>query len=208
MTINTEWVSILKISHPAAFKQSMPVVPVSWFVDGQIKLMKTAWITTWENFFKMQFVHTIDHALDSGAQVVIMGFDDYTHVPVCKGMTQRKRNKLVQTFAYDSAKGLPDAPPQDWNTAMSNRTFKVAVIQFISKNIALHYKGSTKTSSSHNSVRILCTGDQLYTLLVFLWHQRFGHYICKVEVSGNVTHPHFSVPCCFSFTLCTLVLPT
>ena len=145
MTINAEWVSILKSSYPAAFKQTMPIVPVAWFVDGQIKLMKASWITTWENFFKMQFVRTIDRALDSGAQVVIMGFDDYTHVPVCKGMTQRKRNQLAQTFAYDSAKGLPDAPPQDWNAAMRNRTFKVAVIQFIVKNIALHYKGCTKT---------------------------------------------------------------
>ncbi len=73
--------------------------------------MKTAWITTWEVFFKIQFVLSIDRALESGAQVVIMGFDDYTHVPVCKGMTQRKRNKVAQNFDYDSGKGLPDAPP-------------------------------------------------------------------------------------------------
>jgi hypothetical protein len=145
MTINAEWVSILKSSHPAAFKQSLPVVPVTWFVDGQIKLMKGAWITTWEVFFKIQFVRTIDRALDSGAQVVVMGFDDYTHVPACKGMTQRKRNKLAQSFAYDTVKGLPDAPPQDWNAVMRNRTFKIAVIQFIAKNIALHYKGCRKT---------------------------------------------------------------
>ena len=145
MTINSEWVSILKSSHASAFKQNMPVVPVTWFVDGQIKLMKAAWITTWEVFFKMQFVRTIDRALDGGAQVVIMGFDDYTHVPVCKGMTQRKRNKLAQSFDYDTAKGLPDAPPQDWNAAMRNRTFKIAVIQFIAKNIALHYKDCRKT---------------------------------------------------------------
>jgi hypothetical protein len=145
MTINSEWVSILKSSHPGAFKQSLPTVPVAWFVDGQIKLMKGAWITTWEVFFKMQFVRTIDRALESGAQVVIMGFDDYTHVPVCKGMTQRKRNKLAQNFDYEAAKGLPDAPPQDWNAAMRNRTFKIAVIQFIVKNIALHYKRCAKT---------------------------------------------------------------
>ena len=93
----------------------------------------------------MQFVRTIDRAFENGAQVVIMGFDDYTHVPACKGMTQRKRNQLTQTFAYDTAKGLPDAPPQDWNAAMRNRTFKVAVIQFIVKNIALHYKNCQKT---------------------------------------------------------------
>ena len=44
MTINAEWVSILKSSHPHAFKESMDVAPVCWFVDGQIKLMKAAWI--------------------------------------------------------------------------------------------------------------------------------------------------------------------
>jgi hypothetical protein len=145
MTINSEWVSILKTSHASAFTQSLPTTPVSWFVDGQIKLMKGAWITTWEVFFRMQFVRTIDRAFESGARVVIMGFDDYTHVPECKGMTQRKRNNLAQSFDYDSTKGLPDAPPQDWNAAMRNRTFKVAVIQFIAKNIALHYKSCPKT---------------------------------------------------------------
>jgi hypothetical protein len=145
MTINAEWVSILKTSHPAAFTAALPAVPVSWFVDGQIKLMKGAWITTWEVFFRMQFVRTIDRAFDSGAQVVIMGFDDYTHVPECKGMTQRKRNKAAQDFVYDSANGLPETPPQDWNAAMRNRTFKIAVINFIVKNIKLHYKHFDKT---------------------------------------------------------------
>jgi hypothetical protein len=145
MTINAEWVSILKSSHPAAFKESMDAVPVCWFVDGQIKLMKAAWIKTWEVFFRMQFIKTIDRAFDSGARIVVMGFDDYTHVPECKGMTQRKRNKTAQDFAYDSSKGLPEAPPEDWNAAMRNRTFKVAVIQFIVKNIKLHYKNFDKT---------------------------------------------------------------
>jgi len=145
MTINSEWVSILKTSHPAAFTEALPTVPVSWFVDGQIKLMKGAWINTWEVFFQMQFVRTIDRAFDSGAQVVIMGFDDYTHVPECKGMTQRKRNKAAQDFVYDSAKGLPETPPHDWNAAMRNRTFKIAVIHFIVKNIKLHYRHFDKT---------------------------------------------------------------
>ena len=145
MTINSEWVSILKTSHPPAFKESMNTVPVSWFVDGQIKLMKAAWIKTWEVFFRMQFVKTIDRAFENGAKIVIMGFDDYTHVPECKGMTQRKRNKTAQDFAYDSSKGLPEDPPEDWNAAMRNRIFKVAVIQFIVKNIKLHYKNFDKT---------------------------------------------------------------
>ena len=145
MTINSEWTSILKTSHPGAFKESIDTVPVAWFVDGQIKLMKAAWITTWDVFFRMQFIRTIDRAFESGAQVVIMGFDDYTHVPLCKGMTQRKRNKVAHDFAYDSANGLPEAPPQDWNSAMRNRTFKVAVIHFIVKNIKLHFRKHEKT---------------------------------------------------------------
>ena len=107
MTINSEWVSMLKASHPRAFTEALPTKPVAWFVDGQIKLMKGAWITTWEVFFQMQFVRTIDRALDSGAQVVIMGFDDYTHVPECKGMTQRKRNK-VRSHAQPDIQGRRD----------------------------------------------------------------------------------------------------
>jgi hypothetical protein len=35
-------------------------------------------------FIKHQFIDTIDRAFDHGASVVVLGFDDYSHVPVCQ----------------------------------------------------------------------------------------------------------------------------
>jgi len=145
MTIDSGWLQILKRECPLAFHSSLPCVPTTWFIDGQIKLMKAAWIDTWETFFHKQFVDTIDRALAFGASVVVMGFDDYAHVPPCKGMTQRKRSAKVATYEYDPAEALPRKPPEDWNAAMRNRSFKINVIKFVLRNLEIHFKTCPKT---------------------------------------------------------------
>lgn len=145
MTIDSGWVQILKRECPHAFQSKLPCVPTTWFIDGQIKLMKAAWIDTWELFFHRQFVDTIERALEFGASVVVMGFDDYTHVPACKSMTQRKRSSKVASFEYDPADALPIVPPTDWNAAMRNRNFKISVIKFVLRNLEIHYKTCPKT---------------------------------------------------------------
>jgi hypothetical protein len=145
MTIDSGWVQILKRECPLAFHHKLSCVPTTWFIDGQIKLMKAAWIDTWETFFHRQFVDTIDRALAFGASVVVMGFDDYTHVPQCKSMTQRKRTAKVVTYEYDPAEALPRVPPEDWNAAMRNRNFKINVIKFVVRNLEIHFKTCPKT---------------------------------------------------------------
>lgn len=145
MTIDSGWVQILKRECPTAFHKDIPCKPTTWFIDGQIKLMKAAWIDTWETFFHRQFADTIQRALDFGASVVVMGFDDYAHVPPCKSMTQRKRTSKVVHFEYDPADALPRVPPEDWNAAMRNRNFKINVIKFILRNLEIHFKSCTKT---------------------------------------------------------------
>ena len=145
MTIDSGWVQILKRECPHAFHSKLPCVPTTWFIDGQIKLMKAAWIDTWELFFHRQFVDTIERALEFGASVVVMGFDDYTHVPACKSMTQRKRTSKVANFDYDPADALPIVPPADWNAAMRNRNFKINVMKFVLRNLEIHYKACQKT---------------------------------------------------------------
>lgn len=145
MTIDSGWVQILKRECPRAFHSKLPCVPTTWFIDGQIKLMKAAYINTWELFFHRQFVDTIERALEFGASVVVMGFDDYTHVPACKSMTQRKRTSKVASFDYDPADALPIVPPADWNAAMRNRNFKINVIKFVLRNLEIHYKTCPKT---------------------------------------------------------------
>lgn len=145
MTIDSGWVQILKRECPAAFHKDMPCTPTTWFIDGQIKLMKAAWIDTWETFFHRQFVDTIQRALDFGVSIVVMGFDDYAHVPACKSMTQRKRTAKVVHFEYDPADALPRVPPEDWNAAMRNRNFKINVIKFVLRNLEIHFKSCSKT---------------------------------------------------------------
>jgi hypothetical protein len=152
MTIKADWVKILKTNVPQAFTATPATFPDVVFVDGQIKLMKGEHVTTWEGFLRQQFVNTIEQAFALGAPVVVMGFDDYTHVPRSKNMTQAKRNRSVPTvFSEDQPgdlqpggleqrAGLPPRPPQDWCAAMRNRTFKVKVVQFVVNSLKQHYK--------------------------------------------------------------------
>ena len=77
MTIDSGWIRLLKTSCPAAFSQDLPFTPHTVFIDGQIKLMKSDAIQTWELFYKIQFENTIRNAFKTGAQVVVLGFDNY-----------------------------------------------------------------------------------------------------------------------------------
>ena len=142
MTIDSGWVKILKTSVPDAFTHTLPRPASTVFVDGQIKLMKADYIRTWQQFFENQFVHTVEKAFESGASVVVMGFDDYTYVPVCKNMTQTKRNKSVPNEHDD----LPSTIPENWSGAIRNRTCKIKVIGFVIRNLKLRYKHETRRS--------------------------------------------------------------
>ena len=91
MTIDAGWVKILKTGAPRAFADALPGRVDIVFVDGQIKLMKGDYVTTWDAFVQCQFVNTIENAFALGASTVVMGFDDYAYVPRSKNMTQSKR---------------------------------------------------------------------------------------------------------------------
>lgn len=145
MTIDSGWVQILKRECPAAFSRNLRVRPTTWFIDGQIKLMKGAWVVTWDMFIKHQFVDTIDRAFDQNASVVVLGFDDYTHVPICKSMTQRKRTMKQAVFAFNEKCTMPAIPPEDWASAMRNRYFKSQVVNLVTRNLKRHYADHDKT---------------------------------------------------------------
>ena len=97
MTIDSGWTKIIKTAIPHAFQKTLNVSqkPSTVFVDGQIKLMCSSKIQMWSIFFKAQFLTTIENAFDTGADTVVIGFDNYNHVPAAKNMTQAK-NKLNQ----------------------------------------------------------------------------------------------------------------
>jgi hypothetical protein len=105
--------------------------PDTVFIDGQVKLMKADDVKTWTVFLNVMFFKTIERCFKQGARVVVLGFDDYTYVPTSKTMTQVKRNKQVPTLRFDEGDHLPAFMPEDWSSAMRNRTFKVKVIHKI-----------------------------------------------------------------------------
>ena len=146
MTIDSGWVKLLKKNAPEAFSDALPEKPEVVFIDGQIKLMKGEHIRTWEAFLHSQFVNTIEHGFSLGAQTVVLGFDDYQHVPRSKNMTQSKRNKAVPVVSFDETQSLPALPPDDWAAAMRNRTFKIKVITFIVNSLKHHYRGEERHS--------------------------------------------------------------
>jgi hypothetical protein len=63
-----------------------------------------------------------------GPDTVVLGFDDYRHVPASKTMTQAKRAKQKVNYDFAQTSALPCRMPEDWGSAMANRTFKVKVI--------------------------------------------------------------------------------
>ena len=145
MTIDSGWVQHLKRECPAAFKPTLATRPTTWFIDGQIKLMKGEWVNTWELFLQKQFLDTIDRAFEHNASVVVLGFDDYTHVPLCKSMTQRARNVKQGVFAFNEMLPLPPTPPDDWAACMRNRAFKCLVVGMVVRNVSRIYKNHEKT---------------------------------------------------------------
>ena len=130
MTIHADFVKILKNECPDAFSETlMPqLCPDTVFIDGQVKLMKADDVKTWTVFLNVMFFKTIERCFKHGARVVVLGFDDYTYVPTSKTMTQVKRNKQVPALKFDEIDHLPAYMPDDWGSAMRNRTFKVKVI--------------------------------------------------------------------------------
>ncbi len=128
MTINADFFKLVKEGCPCAFSEEPPVRPDTVFIDGQVKLMKVTQIDTWAVSFAVQFFKTIENGFALGASTVVLAFDDYRHVPVSKTMTQVKRAKQKIVFPFAQTSCLPSKMPEDWGSAMANRTFKIKVI--------------------------------------------------------------------------------
>ena len=128
MTINADFFKLLKEGCPQAFSEQTPARPDTVFIDGQVKLMKAAQVDSWGVFFAVQFFKTIENGFALGASTVVLGFDDYMHVPASKTMTQLKRVKQKVVFPFPQTACLPSRMPEDWGGAMANRTFKIKVI--------------------------------------------------------------------------------
>ena len=147
MTIDGDWLKILKTEASVAFQDSLPEKTIhTVFIDGQIKLMKPDYIKTWDMFIHIQFVKIIQRHFDSGCKVVVLGFDNYKYVPLSKAPTQRKRSKHMPNFDFTAQSELPKLPPTEWNQAMRNRIFKTKIIQMIQTYFERNYADVFDTS--------------------------------------------------------------
>ena len=149
MTIDAGWTKTTKTLAPGAFSATRPVELGQQrhvvFFDGQIKLMKADYIKTWAEFLRLQFYQPIEHAIAGGAAVVVLGFDDYKHVPVAKTPTQRKRSNHVKALSFEEADELPPLMPDEWAGAMRNRVFKTKVVGLIVRNVVERFKQGAHT---------------------------------------------------------------
>ena len=149
MTIDAGFMKILKKDVcPDAFVSQLQVCPDTVFIDGQVKLMKSNAIVAWSVFVQVQFQSTIRKSFATGADVVVLAFDDYTYVPRSKSMTQHKRNKVQPAMDFCEEDELPAYMPSDWMSAMRNRTFKVKVI----KKVILDVKAWFASMASSDAV--------------------------------------------------------
>jgi alkylhydroperoxidase family enzyme len=174
MTIDAGWVKILKTNAPRAFTDTMPASADIVFIDGQIKLMKGDYVTTWDAFVQCQFINTIENAFALGAPVVVMGFDDYTYVPRSKNMTQSKRNRSVPDVVFLDSDELPPRPPEEWMASMRNRTFKVKVIKFVLLRLKQHFRLEDRRSvvlDFHGVPEVVCGSYKLPALFAAHSHE-------------------------------------
>jgi hypothetical protein len=144
MTIDSSWNISLKTDVPEAFSEKVAFVPDAIFVDLQIKLMQPVLDTTetWDAYIGRVYESYIRRCFAS-ASTVIVAFDDYTHVPLAKSMTQQKRRRNIPQIDFSDRDVLPPVVPSkdDWARCMANRTFKTRLIHLITYTLgkrALH----------------------------------------------------------------------
>lgn len=136
MGFSSEWVSIMKGTVREAFttESNAPNIRGA-FIDGQIQLMKSQYITTMDMFYRVQYGNMINRYFKDGPDdmIVILAFDDYNNVPDSKSMTQQKRKQKVEDILpFTENDNLPTGNcPMNWSGAMCNRVFKTKLIRKI-----------------------------------------------------------------------------
>jgi hypothetical protein len=136
MTIDSSWIASFKEETPEAFTDSVPFRVTAAFCDGQIRLMRgnTSELITWDDYIWQQFhSHVLKFFKNHRVTTVILAFDDYTHVPEAKSMTQIKRRKHLPKLDILERDPLPNVCPYGdrWDQCIANRTFKTKVINLV-----------------------------------------------------------------------------
>lgn len=198
MGIHSDWIKTFKSEVPGAFTDNFSGRVAAGFVDGQIQLMKSRGIVSWDQFVQYQFVFPLRRLLrEHGATVVVLAFDDYDHVPAAKSMTQAKRAKRADPVQFHSRDQLPSLIPDYWDRAILNRNFKTRVIQLVitrlpallgladKETLIIDYKGPPQVFGAQLSIEgfgALGEAD----LKFFRYAERFGSLLAVTTDSDYI----------------------
>jgi hypothetical protein len=134
MTIDSSWLSCFKSEAPDAFTDNPLFRATAVFSDGQIRLMQSppSEPQTWDDYIYNRFVRYYGFFLKK-VDTLVIAFDNYQYVPPAKCMTQDSRRKHVPKIAFSETSPLPCMVPEgeSWTECISNRTFKVKVIELL-----------------------------------------------------------------------------
>lgn len=134
MTIDSSWLSCFKSEAPEAFTDKPLFRATAVFSDGQIRLMQSPPTEpqTWDNYIFNRFVRYYGNFLKH-IDTIVIAFDNYQYVPPAKCMTQDSRRRHIPKIAFSETSPLPCMVPEgeSWTECISNRTFKVKVIEML-----------------------------------------------------------------------------
>jgi hypothetical protein len=87
---------------------------------------------SWEDYMHKRFVYSYLHYLRQ-CDTLVIAFDNYAYVPPAKCMTQATRRKHIPAIPFSETSPLPCMVPEGeyWTQAISNRTFKNKVIEYV-----------------------------------------------------------------------------
>jgi len=135
MTIERQWLEVMKSEVPEAFTSEIPLAPRAGFIDAQIKLMAMPHECMWDVYLRKQFLSPVLQLLGAGALTVVLAFDDYANVPRAKAITQAKRRARIVPIEFTGEQELPESPPMPWDAAMANREFKAKVVAWVTQEL-------------------------------------------------------------------------
>lgn len=98
MTIDSDWVEVMKSEAPEAFTKSPPFPPQAAYIDGMPLLMAAGTTRRWDDLVKRNFANPITRYFRMNAKTVVLAFDDYKFVPSAKSITQANRSKVCVCF--------------------------------------------------------------------------------------------------------------
>jgi hypothetical protein len=140
MTIDSDWVEIMKGECPEAFTAAPPFMPKAAYIDGMPLLMAAGTTRRWDDLVKRNFAGPITRFLRMGASTVVLAFDDYKYVPSAKSITQANRSKGKAVFTFNERQHLETVMPGDYNERLCNRAYKRRVIDLIAETVPEHVR--------------------------------------------------------------------